>query len=151
MRTKLLGVTLVAFLFGASSLSSQQSSAYNFITLDVDFPSSHEDLFGCAATDINDQGLIVGGCNDLNQNNAFRGFLYDVRRFSETDFNHARTDSGGGGGNIHNPAQLIAESIYRSTGFLRCSPFFGPKNSMLKVDRCLSKMGLSINRRRDCA
>jgi len=24
----------------------------------------------------------------------------------------------------------------------RCSPFLGPKNSMLKVDRCLLKMGL---------
>src|SRR5688572_28482102 len=33
------------------------------------------------------------------------------------------------------------DALYLATQTLRCSPFFGPKNSMLKVDRCLLKMG----------
>src|SRR5207247_5652883 len=80
---------VIGFLFGAASGS--QAIEYTFITIEVDFPSLHDDLFGCAATGINDFGLTVGGCNDLTQNSELRGFLYDGRRFSEIDFQNAKT------------------------------------------------------------
>jgi len=35
--------------------------------------------------------------------------------------------------------QRLLELALKGLG--RCSPFLGPKNSMLKVDRCLLKMG----------
>jgi hypothetical protein len=36
---------------------------------------------------------------------------------------------------IREVADYLADNV-------RCSPFLGPKNSMIKVDRCLLKMGL---------
>ena len=36
---------------------------------------------------------------------------------------------------------LSNDTISYSYDEWRCSPFLGPKNSMLKVDRCLLKMG----------
>ena len=113
MRTILLSAVLVlAFLFLTRSFS--QSNSYNFVTLNVDFPSFHDDLFGCAATDLNDYRVIVGGCNDLSQNSDFRGYLYDGRRFREIDFHHVDTGPRGGGAN---QGLLIARSVYQSRPF----------------------------------
>jgi uncharacterized membrane protein len=87
----LLTGSVVLFLIGVSPASSQ--NAYTFSAVNPDFSSLHDDLSGCSATDINDEGLIVGGCNDLADNSEFRGFLYDGRRFREIDFSHVRTQT----------------------------------------------------------
>ena len=79
---------LVAFLF--STTSGLQAIEYTFTTLEVDFPTRHEDLFGCAATGINDFGFVVGGCNDVHRNSEVRGFLYNGRRFREIKFQKAK-------------------------------------------------------------
>jgi len=79
-----LGIVLVALmLLFKPGLALAQ---YTFTVLDVDFPSSKDVLFGCAATGINDTGSIIGGCNDANQSDAFRGFLFDGRKFTEVYF-----------------------------------------------------------------
>jgi len=59
---------------------------YTFTDLDVDLHAGPAALYACAATGINDGGLIVGGCNDANQNDVVRGFLYDGGRFTEIYF-----------------------------------------------------------------
>lgn len=80
---------VVLLLIGVTPASP--SNGYTFFVLNADFPSLQDNLFGCAATDLNDGGLIVGGCNDLAHNSQVRGFLYDGRRFSEIDFAHVRS------------------------------------------------------------
>lgn len=82
---------VVVFLVGVTPVSS--SGGYTFSAINPDFASFHDDVFGCGATDLNDEGVIVGGCNDLALNSQFRGFLYDGRRFREIDFSHVRTQT----------------------------------------------------------
>ena len=84
----LWSVVPAVWLPGASARS--QSVQYSFATVNVDFPAFQEDFFGCAATGISDPGLIVGGCNDAQQSNELRGYLYTGRRFEEIDFSRAR-------------------------------------------------------------
>src|SRR5438094_464229 len=105
---------VIGFLFGAASGS--QAIEYTFITIEVDFPSLHDDLFGCAATGINDFGLTVGECNDLTRNSELRGFLYDGLRFSEIDFQNAKTAITEDNQNesIH---PLTAKSVYQAAYF----------------------------------
>src|SRR4029079_8162690 len=74
-----------------SVVSVSRAGGYTFRTMNIDFPSFHDDLFGCGAAASNDEGLVVGGCNDLRQNSEFRGFQFDGRRFAEVDFHHAKT------------------------------------------------------------
>jgi probable HAF family extracellular repeat protein len=66
-----------------SEISRAQTVEYEFTNIVVDFRSRKEDLVGCAITGINDVGTMVGGCTDQNRNSAFRGFLYDGRKFKE--------------------------------------------------------------------
>jgi uncharacterized membrane protein len=48
-------------------------------------------LDGCSASGINDEGVIVGACNDADrQDGMSRGFLYDGRRFEEVYFPTAK-------------------------------------------------------------
>src|SRR5688572_20447049 len=117
MRNITLGVALlVAFLFNGSSLS--QTNVYTFTTINVDFLSKEEeDLFGCSATDINDRGLIVGGCNDRSNNNEFRGYIYDGRRFDEINFNHVKTDPPSGADNLQSTSLLAGQSLYQILAF----------------------------------
>ena len=77
------------WLPGATARS--QSDGYAFTTLDVNFPSSQEELFGCTATGLNDLGLFVGACNDSNKDAELRGYLYDGRRYEVVDFSKAKT------------------------------------------------------------
>ena len=86
----------------AIAQSAPVTAQYQFTDLDVNLPSTQDVLFGCAATGINDEGLIVGGCNDANQDSAFRGFLYDGRKFSEIYFP-----------TVKGSAALAARSIYQ--------------------------------------
>jgi uncharacterized membrane protein len=112
MQTKGFATSLLILLFGVTPLLS--AIQYTFFTIiNVDFTSHKEDLFGCAASGINDRGLIVGGCNDQNQNSDFRGFLYDGRRFSEILVHQKR--------NAASDATMgvspLARSVYQSTAF----------------------------------
>jgi len=111
-------VVSVMSLLLLATVARSQPTEYNFITINVDFPSFPDDLFGCAATGINDEGLVVGGCNDLSQNSNLRGFLYDGRRFSEIDFHHTKTDTLGARRNIQSEGlSLLARSVYQSAPF----------------------------------
>jgi len=117
MHTRILLVILLSgFLFSATSVS--QATEYNFVAIDVDFPSFHDDLFGCGAAGINDEGLIVGGCNDRSQNSNFRGFLYDGHRFREIDFHHTKTATAGDIINVQGEwLHPLARSLYQSLFF----------------------------------
>jgi uncharacterized membrane protein len=106
---------LVALLV-ISVTPASPSNGYTFFAIEVDFPSRKDDLFGCAATDLNDEGLIVGGCNDLARNSEFRGFLYDGRRFKEIDFSHVRTRSSSAARQSEVvDTFLLARSVYQAT------------------------------------
>jgi hypothetical protein len=106
---------LVALLV-ISVTPASPSNGYTFFAIEVDFPTFKDDLFGCAATDLNDEGVIVGGCNDLARNSQVRGFLYDGRRFTEIDFSHVRTRSSGAA--LQSGVAdtfLSARSVYQAT------------------------------------
>jgi probable HAF family extracellular repeat protein len=79
---------------------------YTFTVLDVDFRSGRDALYGCAATGINDQGVIVGVCNDANRADAARGFSYDGRRFTEITFL-----------TVKGRAAVAAQWVYRNAPF----------------------------------
>ena len=106
---------LLGWLFTATSAA--QAIEYTFISLEVDFPSRHEDLFGCTATGINDFGLVVGGCNDLHRNGEFRAFSYNGRRFSEIKFQKAKVPAP----KAHNSQEPLhtwaGASVYQSRPF----------------------------------
>jgi len=112
MNLRRLAGLVVLLLIGVTPASP--SNGYTFFAINADFPSFQDDLFGCAATDLNDEGLIVGGCNDLAHNGQFRGFLYDGRRFSEIDFSHVRTHTASAA-LLQEHADLfpLARSVYR--------------------------------------
>jgi uncharacterized membrane protein len=91
MRQSLFRLLLLSgFLFGPTS--ALQGTEYIFTTIEVDFPSPHDVLFGCGATGSNDVGQLAGACNDLNQNSEVRGFVYKHRRFTEVGIRHATTE-----------------------------------------------------------
>jgi probable HAF family extracellular repeat protein len=83
--TRLLLLTALCIAFPASG-----EAQYRITDLDPDFPSKHDALHGCAATGINDDGFIVGGCDDTYPNESFRGFSYDGRHFREIDFRRVK-------------------------------------------------------------
>lgn len=113
-RVSRLTLLSVALLLSVASVS--QAIGYTFTTLAVDFPSSKEQLFGCAATAINDTGLVIGGCDDLGQNGEFLGFLYDGVRFSEVDFKHTKP-AAVAHGELRNGNFMFARSAYHGRPF----------------------------------
>jgi probable HAF family extracellular repeat protein len=108
-----LSGAVVLFVIGVTPASPQ--SSYTFFAINPDFPSFHDDLAGCAVADINDEGLIVGGCSDLADNSQVRGFLHDGRRFREIDFARVRTQTAGRM-TLQGRADFlpIARSVYQS-------------------------------------
>jgi len=113
-RVSRLTILPVVLLLSVASVS--QAIGYTFLTLTVNFPSFKEQLFGCAATAINDTGLVVGGCNDLVQNSEFVGFLYDGVRFTEMGFKHTKP-AALADPDLQNPNLLFARSAYQGMPF----------------------------------
>lgn len=99
---------LAALLVSAPAFPYAQ---YSFLDLDVAFSSGRGTLFGCAATSITDDGIVVGACNDADRNSASRGFLYDGRRFTEIYFPTVRGS-----------AAMFARSIYQGAPFADFHP-----------------------------
>jgi probable HAF family extracellular repeat protein len=116
LRRTICGIVMPSIALLLTTVSVSQALAYRFTTFTVDFPSFKESLFGCAATASNDNGVVVGGCNDQAQNSEFRGYLYDGRRFDEVDFKHAKnttvTDP-----NVQNAHGLFSRSVYQAARF----------------------------------
>ena len=82
------------FLLIVLLVPSWAHAQYAFSDLDVDLPGLRGGrataLFGCTATGINDEGVIVGACSDQDRNSESRGFVYDGRRFEEVYFPTAK-------------------------------------------------------------
>jgi uncharacterized membrane protein len=113
-------VVLLLLVSVLSVASVSRAGGYTFLTMNIDFPSIHDDLFGCAATATNDRGVIVGGCNDLHQNSELRGFQFDGRRFSELDFHHTKTAPAASADLQDAELFLLGRSAYQA------APFNGP-------------------------
>lgn len=113
MKLRVFAASVVLLLIGGTPASP--SNGYTFFTLAVDFPSPEDSLFGCAASGLNDDGLIVGGCNDSALNSEFRGFLYDGQRFTEIDFSYVRRQTGGVAPRLgREDFFLLAGSVYQA-------------------------------------
>jgi probable HAF family extracellular repeat protein len=100
---------------------------YNFTGLDVRL-GPQAVLSGCAATGINEAGAIVGGCDDANSNNFFRGFLYDGSKFTQIYFPTIK-------GSIALVARsIVAQSIYQNEAFVDSpSPILRPRLTAVDV------------------
>ena len=109
------------FIVGLLCFSvASAASDYTFNVVNVDFPSFREDLFGCAASGLNDTGLIVGVCNDRTRNSNVRGYLFDGSKFKEIKLSSTKNaDNQRVVGPKQKNLPLKRQSLYQN------APFFG--------------------------
>ena len=110
---------LSSFVITFLILTARSNAAeFNFRILNVDFPSFHDDLFGCVVGGLNDAGVTVGGCNDRSRNSNFRAFLFDGRKLSEFKLSSTKSfEKRSAGGPILTNLVMEQRSVYQSAAF----------------------------------